>query len=115
MWRIATKDVEVGGTLIPRDSRVVIMFASANRDDSFFPDGDSFDPTRENLSQHLSFGKGTHFCLGASLSRLEGTVALEELSRRIRSFSLSQANDFRYHPSFMLRGLERLELEMMTS
>ncbi len=115
MWRIATKDVEVGGTLIPRGSRVVIMFASANRDDSFFPDGDSFDPTRENLSQHLSFGKGTHFCLGASLSRLEGTVALEELSRRIRSFSLSQANDFRYHPSFMLRGLERLELEMMTS
>ena len=115
MWRIATRDVDVAGTSIPAGSRVVIMYASANRDETLFPDGDSFEPNRDNLSQHLSFGKGNHFCLGASLSRLETTVALEELSRRIHSFSLSSGNEIRYQPSFMLRGLKRLDLELTTS
>ena len=115
MWRIATRDVDIAGTSIPAGSRVVIMYASANRDETLFPDGDSFEPNRDNLSQHLSFGKGNHFCLGASLSRLEAVVALEELSRRIHSFSLSSGNEVQYQPSFMLRGLKRLDLELTTS
>ncbi len=111
MWRIATRDHELGGVEIPKGARLVIVFASANRDGELYDDSDGFDPDRDNLRHHLAFGKGIHFCLGANLSRLEGRVALEELSRRIASISLPDTNEYRYFPSFMLRGLERLDVE----
>ncbi len=111
MWRIVTRDVELGGVHLAKGTRIVIVFMSANRDEVLFDEPDAFDPDRDHLKDHLAFGKGIHFCLGANLSRLEGKVALEELSRRIDSFTLSADNDFRYHPSFMLRGLTRLAIE----
>jgi cytochrome P450 len=111
MWRVVTADTELGGTPIPARSTVVVMFASANRSAEVFATPDDFNPGRDNLSNHVAFGKGAHFCLGASLARLEARVVLEELSRRIRSLRLPDTNDFRYHPSFMLRGLIRLDLE----
>jgi cytochrome P450 len=113
MFRIATRDVELAGVHIPKGSRVVIVFMSANRDESLFEEPDAFNPDRANLSDHLAFGKGTHFCVGANLSRLEGRVALQELSKRIASFTLTEANDFAYHPSFMLRGLVKLDLDVV--
>ena len=97
---------------IPKGARLVIVFASANRDESLYDDPDDFDPDRDNLRDHLAFGKGIHFCLGAALSRLEGKVALEELSRRLDSFSLAEGNEFRYFASFLLRGLTRLDLDI---
>ena len=60
-------------------ARIWVMFGAANRDDVTFDDGETFDPTRDNLKDHIAFGKGHHFCIGAPLSRLEGKVALEEL------------------------------------
>ena len=111
MWRIATQDAEVGGVSIAAGDRVVAMFASANRDRELFNDPDSFCPARDGLANHLAFGKGTHYCVGANLARLEGRIALEELSRRLESISLADSNEFAYHPSFMLRGLTRLDLE----
>ena len=111
MWRIATQDAEVGGVSITAGDRVVAMFASANRDRELFNDPDSFCPARDGLTNHLAFGKGTHYCVGANLARLEGRIALEELSRRLESISLADSNEFVYHPSFMLRGLTRLDLE----
>jgi cytochrome P450 len=111
MWRIVTRDVELGGVPLSAGSRIVIVFSSANRDEVLYDEPDAFDPDREHLKDHLAFGKGIHFCLGANLSRLEGKVALEELSRRLDSFTLSADNDFSYHPSFMLRGLTRLAIE----
>jgi len=112
MFRIATCDTQLGGIDIPVGSRIVIAYVSANRDEQLFDDPDAFDPDRGNVREHLAFGKGLHFCLGAGLSRLEGRVALEELVARIDSFRLADSNTFEYFPSFLLRGLTRLDLEI---
>ncbi len=111
MWRMVTRDTELGGTQLTKGDRVVIVFSSANRDEELYAEPDVFDPDRENLREHLAFGKGIHFCLGANLSRLEGRVALEELSRRLDSISLPDSNTFEYYPSFMLRGLTYLDVD----
>ncbi|WP_162941762.1 cytochrome P450 [Desertimonas flava] len=111
MFRIVTRDVTLGGVDIPAGSRLVVAYCSANRDESLYDDPDAFDPDRANLKEHLAFGKGVHFCLGAALSRLEGKVALEELSRRLDTITLPASNRFEYFPSFMLRGLTSLDLE----
>lgn len=112
MFRIVTRDTTLGGVDLPAGSRIVIAFCSANRDEALFDAPDEFDPDRENLREHVAFGKGIHYCLGANLSRLEGRVALQELSRRIESFRLADSNRYEYFPSFMLRGLTRLDLEI---
>ena len=111
MFRVVTTDTELGGCPLPKGSRIVVVFASANRDERLFADPDGFDPDREHLRDHLAFGKGIHFCIGANLSRLEGRVALEELSKRIDSFTLPGSNTFEYFPSFILRGLTRLDVD----
>ena len=113
MFRIATRDHELEGVHIPKGARLVIVFASANRDEAIYDDADAFDPDRSSLRDHLAFGKGIHFCLGAALSRLEGKVALEELARRLDSFTLTDSNKFEYFPSFLLRGLTRLDVDIV--
>jgi cytochrome P450 len=115
MYRIVTTDTELGGVPIPKGSKVAIMFASANRDEALFDDPDAFDLERPNPREHLAFGKGTHFCVGASLSRLEGNVALERLTARLGSVALADTNTYEYQPSFALRGLKRLELHVTPS
>ena len=114
MWRIPKRDVVLGGVSIPKGARMVLVYSAANRDpDVFDGDVDAFCPERGHLVDHLAFGKGIHYCVGASLSRLEGRVALQELSRRIESFTLADTNDFSYFPSFMLRGLQRLDVDIV--
>ena len=115
MWRVVTEDTELGGVKLAARSRIVVMFASANRDTANFNDPDEFDPDRARLTDHIAFGKGIHYCVGASLSRLEGRVAAEELAKRVDAFTLSPTNDYAYHASFMLRGLKRLELDWVAS
>ncbi|CAN5367483.1 cytochrome P450 [soil metagenome] len=113
MFRVVTRDTELGGVPIPAGSRIVIAFCSANRAEAVFgEEPDAFDPDRENVREHLAFGKGLHFCLGAGLSRLEGRVALQELSKRLVSYRLADSNTYEYYPSFMLRGLTRLDIEI---
>ena len=113
MFRIATRDHELDGVHVPKGARLVIVFASANRDDALYADPDAFDPDRPGLRDHLAFGKGIHFCIGAALSRLEGRVALEELAGRLDSFTLAESNGFEYFPSFLLRGLTRLDVDIV--
>jgi cytochrome P450 len=113
MWRIVTRDTQLGGVALPAGSRIMIVFSSANRDAALFERPDEFDPDRDNLRLSLAFGKGIHFCLGANLSRLEGQVALDELSKRIQSFTLPSSNEFHYFPSFMLRGLTSLDIDFV--
>ncbi len=113
MFRVVTADTELGGVPLPKGARIVVVFSSANRDERLYPEPDAFDPDREHLRDHLAFGKGIHFCIGANLSRLEGRVALEELLKRIDSFTLASSNSFEYFPSFILRGLTRLDLDFV--
>lgn len=115
MWRLTTEDTELGGVAIPAGSRVVLSYASANRDEQLFADPDEFDPRRESLGDHLAFGRGPHFCIGAGLARLEARVAFEELARRVQSISLPDTNDFPYNPSFLLRGLVRLDVDIVAA
>jgi cholest-4-en-3-one 26-monooxygenase len=86
--RIATRDAELRGRKIREGDRVVLFYASANRDEEMFPDAHRFDVGR-NPNEHLAFGIGPHFCLGANLARLEITVMFEELLRRLPDIELA--------------------------
>ncbi len=111
IWRVATTDTKLGGVSIPAGSRLIVTWMSANRDEAVFGgDADRFDPDRTNLRDHVAFGFGIHFCIGAPLSRLETRVVLEELTQRIDRYDLADDNTFEYHPSFFLRGMKRLDL-----
>jgi cytochrome P450 len=108
--RIAREDVELAGTTIPKDAIMAVLLGSANRDESFWDDPDRFDITRET-SGHVAFGFGAHFCLGASLARLEAKAALEglvpELPRLVRT-----TPELEFLDSYLIRGRARLELEL---
>ena len=85
--RWSTAEVELHGTAIPADSKVVMITGSAGRDERAYPDADRFDIHRK-MDHHLSFGYGIHFCLGAALARMEGRVALEETLRRFPEWTV---------------------------
>lgn len=112
LFRHVTADTELDGVPIPAGSTLWVMFAAANRDESVFADAEEFDLSRANLNEHLAFGKGHHFCIGAPLSRLEGRVAFEELAKRIELPSFAPGNVFEYEPSYILRGLAQLDLHV---
>ncbi|MGK4003429.1 cytochrome P450 [Sorangium sp. So ce1036] len=108
LTRRATQDVTLAGITIPKDSIVMPIVASANRDPAQFPDPDRFDITREQRG-HVAFGHGIHFCVGAPLSRLEGRIAFEEIFRRLPPFS-REPGPLMWNPSVSLRGLKSLPL-----
>ena len=112
LFRVVTQDTEIHGVSIPKGSRIWVMFAAANRDSQVFDEAESFNPKRENLKEHVAFGKGHHFCIGAPLSRLEGKVAMQELVKRIKLPSFTENCTFEYESSFVLRGLASLEIEV---
>lgn len=87
MSRIATRDVTIQDETIEKGERVIVWLGSANRDDRQFEDADVFIPDR-SPTQHFAFGRGTHYCLGAPLARLEARVALEVLLDRLTGLSL---------------------------
>ena len=111
MSRVATRDTTLAGVDIPEGSRLVVMFAAANRDDVVFGCPHEFDLDRENLHDQIAFGHGVHFCIGANLARLEAIVAFERLAARIDSYRLHDDNTFEYLPSVTLRGLKRLHID----
>jgi len=111
MFRVVKSDTTLGGVDIPKGAMCVIMFASANRDAAGFPEPDAFVPERANAKDHLAFGKGIHYCVGASLARAEAVVAVEKILTRLPDLRFGDGNDFAYEPSFILRGLKQLHLE----
>ena len=88
MARVATADTEIRGQQIKAGERVVMWYASVNRDEDVFPEPDRFDVTR-TPNEHLAFGIGEHFCLGAGFARLELKVIFRELFRRFPDIQLA--------------------------
>lgn len=106
--RYAGEDVTIAGVTIPRGEMVIPVISSANRDDQQFANADTLDIMRQP-NKHLTFGLGTHFCLGAPLARLEGQIALGTLLRRLPDLRLAAAPcELRWRPGVMMRGLEAL-------
>jgi cytochrome P450 len=104
--RTATEDTEVDGTLIARGVSVIVAIGGANRDPAVFDQPDRLLLGRPEAARHLSFSLGMHHCLGASLARLEGRLAFEELTRRYPR--LEQAGRPARRPLLVLRGYESL-------
>jgi cytochrome P450 len=113
LFRICTQDSEVTGVAIAKGSMLWVMFGSANRDERVFPKPDRFDPTRPNLKDAVAFGRGAHFCIGAQLARLELRVLFEELATRIETIGFAPGTTLEYEPSFILRGLKELEIDIV--
>ena len=109
--RLATRDVEVAGRRIPAGARILLLLASGNRDEAVFPDGETMDIERENARDHLTFGHGVHFCLGAPLARLEMKIILEELTRRLPGMRLADGGPPEVFRTFSFRGLKHLRVE----
>lgn len=105
--RIATADLEIGGCPVRKGEWIWAALVAANRDPCAHPDPDSFDITRERID-HVSFGIGSHFCLGAPLARLEAQVALGVLLDRFPTLSLDPAVPLRRRSVPAFRGLAEL-------
>jgi cytochrome P450 len=109
--RRTTRDVVIHGVTIPADSRVMLLWGSANHDDrEFGPTAEEFDILRRP-ERHLAFGYGAHFCLGASLARLEIRVMFEELLRRIPDLRLAPGAEPRRLPSAFAVGYDAIPVE----
>lgn len=107
-WRRkATRDTQIDGVHIPKDSGVLLLMGSANRDDTVFPAPDVFDIGRENARNHLSFGYGIHFCLGNLLAKLQTRVALEEITKKLPTLRMMPGADINF--------LENLSFRVPTS
>ena len=106
--RYVMEDVEYYGTTVPAGSPMLLLVASANRDARRYADPDVFDIHRADV-QHLTFGWGLHFCLGANLARLEGRVALDELLNRFPEWDVDH-DHIELAPTSTVRGWERMPL-----
>ena len=106
--RFATEPVTIADVTIPKGGMVMAMLSSANRDETAFRDADRLDIMRSD-NRHLGLGFGLHYCLGASLARLEGRVALNALLRRFPNLRLAvDRDDIAWRMSSGLRGLRQL-------
>jgi cytochrome P450 len=111
--RIATKDIDVAGTLVKRNAGVILYLAGANRDPKVFDDPHRFDLERQNAGKHLSFSGGRHFCLGAALARAEGEVGLRTFFERFPDARL--AGDGSRRQTRVLRGWSTLPISLGTA
>jgi cytochrome P450 len=108
--RWTTRPVELHGTTVPAGSKVLMLTGSAGRDERAFPDADRFD-VRRQFDQHVTFGYGIHFCLGAALARLEGRVALEEVLARFPEWQVDhEGSEFLFTST--VRGYSKLPVSV---
>lgn len=111
MWRVATRDCKLGDFEVSKGDFIFVRYAAANRDPAHFPDPDRFDVRRENASEHLAYGHGIHFCIGAMLARKEMLIAFRTLLSRLDDLQLAPNQTLTHKPNMLLRGLSDFELE----
>jgi cytochrome P450 len=111
-FRTAAEDVELDGTAIAKGTGVIVAIGGANRDPAVFDQPDRLIIDRPNASRHLAFSLGMHHCLGAALARLEGRIAVEELTRRYPGLELAGPPVRR--PLLVLRGFETVPVRAHT-
>lgn len=108
--RWVLKDVELHGTKIPAGSKVLLLTGSAGRDADAFSEADAFDIHRD-IKKHVTFGYGIHFCLGASLARTEGRIAIEETLKRLPNWEIVDGKTIRQHTS-TVRGYSEVGIRV---
>ncbi|MEU9173293.1 cytochrome P450 [Streptomyces sp. NPDC048420] len=110
-WRFATEPLRIGGQDIAAGDPVLVVLAAADRDPERFADPDVLDVSRRD-NQHLGYGHGIHYCLGAPLARLEGQTALATLLTRLPDLQLAvDSSDLRWRGGLIMRGLRTLPVE----
>ena len=112
LFRIATRDVEIDGATIRKGEWVALFFGSANHDPAVFEDPERLDLDRPNIRQHLAFGHGLHFCLGAPLARLEVLAIVNAVLDRYSVIGLSEEPGERQTASLLTHGFVRLPLQL---
>jgi cytochrome P450 len=106
------QDTEIAGTAVAPGSLIFVLLAAANRDPAQFRDPEMFDVSR-TPNDHLAFGEGIHFCIGAPLARMEGAIAIGSLLARYKQIRpAAPETPLTYKGSFFLRGLASLPLEV---
>jgi cytochrome P450 len=110
-FRLTKQEVEVANIVIPKDALVYLVLGSANHDETIFDTSEVFEPSRPNLGEHLAFGYGIHFCIGAPLARLELRVGLECLLSQLPSLRLVSDEPLQYQPSVLLRGTRHMLIQ----
>jgi cytochrome P450 len=108
--RVALRDTEVAGRLVRAGSFIVLLLGGANRDPAVFPDPHRFDVKRPNADQHLAFSSGIHYCIGATLARLEGKIGLPALFCRFPDLALTGVP--RRRPTRVLRGYDTIPVRL---
>jgi cytochrome P450 len=106
--RWVTREVEIGGSTLPAASKVALLTGAADRDERMWEDPDRIDVERD-MSRHVAFGYGIHFCLGAALARLEGRIALEETFKRFPTWDVDYDNTEMVHTS-TVRGYAKMPI-----
>jgi cytochrome P450 len=109
VWRrVTTRATSLAGVDLPHGAKLFLWLAAAGRDGTVFIDPDSFDVHRPGADQHLAFGKGLHYCLGANLGKLETQIAVTELARRYPALGLAPGQELTFHPNISFRGPQSL-------
>jgi cytochrome P450 len=113
--RISMTDIVVDDHAISKGEQALCVIGAANRDpEEFGDDAEVFDITRANAANHVSFGAGIHFCVGAPLARLESTIAIRTLAEKIPHFKIAVDQPV-YKENFVLRGLQSLPITFQTA
>lgn len=111
-WRrVVTADTQLGGVALPKGAKLLIATASANHDERVFENPDTFDVYRDNTTEHLNFGYGSHQCMGKNIGRMEMRIFLDELTRRLPHLRLVPGQVFEYPANVSFRGPKAVWVE----
>jgi cytochrome P450 len=117
-YRLAVTDTEVAGVAVPAGAILTVGLTAGNNDPRHFEHPERFDIDRPNVREHMAFSRGSHFCLGAPLARLEARVAVERILARLADVRISEAHHgppgarrYRYEPTYSFRSLSDLHIE----